>query len=251
MKKSTWLILSVAALTGLCVVCGASAVMVQMSRPNVVSYFSGEDEVRVTLSCPTPSAERDEAAIEARLRQMRVVHELEVLSPTELRLHVVGVDPEFTRYLTRRGHIEFIAILDEPGAQGRTLRLCEQGACTDVVVAPETRISNEHIANAEVFIDPNTNAPSVSIGFTGEGGARFASLTTELVGRRLAIVLDDTVMSAPRVQEPITGGRAVITMGSASEAEMRPEAEAIALALRGGVPLECAWTITSEEHIAH
>jgi preprotein translocase subunit SecD len=91
----------------------------------------------------------------------------------------------------------------------------------------------------------------VSIGFTGEGGARFASLTTELVGRRLAIVLDDTVMSAPRVQEPITGGRAVITMGSASEAEMRPEAEAIALALRGGVPLECAWTITSEEHIAH
>ena len=118
-----------------------------------------------------------------------------------------------------------------------------------MVLAAETRVSNEHIANAEVFVDPNTNASSVNIEFTGEGRARFASLTSGLVGRRLAIVLDGVVLTAPRVQEPITGGRAVITMGEAQEAEMRPEAEAIALALRGGVPLECAWTATREEHL--
>ncbi len=248
MTKSTWLLLSAALLLGLCVVCGASAAMVWMSRPAEVSYFAGEDEVSVTLSCPTPSAEVDRAGLEARLRQMRVVHELEVISPTELRLHAVGVDPEFTRYLTRRGRLEVLAVADEPGAQGRTLQLCEAGVCSDVVVAAESRISNEHIADAEVILDPETNEPSVSIAFTSEGTTRFAALTSELVGRRLAIVLDDVLLSAPRVQEQISGGRAVITMdASASQAE----AEAIALAWRGGVPLECAWTISREEHVAH
>lgn len=252
MTKSTWLLLSAALLLGLCVVCGASAAMVWMSRPTEVSYFAGEDEVNVTLSCPTPSAERDRAALEARLQQLRVIHELEVMSPTELRLRAVDVDPELTRYVVRPGRIEFAAVLDEPGAVGRTLQSCERGVCTDMLVATDSPISNEHIAHADVLIDPETSAPTVGITLTAEGRTRFATLTSELVHQRLAIVVDDTVVMAPMVQEQISGGHVVITMGGTeSEAEMRPEAEALALALRGGVPLQCAWAITREERIGH
>lgn len=252
MTKSTWLLLSAALLLGLCVVCSASAAMVWMSRPTAVSYFAGEDEVNVTLTCPTPSAERDRAALEARLQQLRVIHQLEVISPAELRLHAVDVNSEFTRYLVRRGHIEFAAVLDGPGAVGRTRQSCERGVCTDVVIAMDSPVSNEHIANAEVTTELNTNAPIVNITLTAEGTTRFAALTSQLVHQRLAIVLDDVVIMMPTVQEQISGGRVVITMSaSAAEAEMRPEAEAVALALRGGVPLECAWEIAREERVAH
>lgn len=252
MTKTTWLLLSAALLLGLCVVCSASAAMVWMSRPTAVSYFAGEDEVNVTLTCPAPLAERDYAAFEARLRQLRVIHELEVVSPTELRLHAVGIDPGFTRYLVRPGHIEFAAVLDAPGAVGRTRQSCEQGICSDIVVAMDSPISNEHIANVEVAIETGTNAPIVNLTLTAEGTTRFATLTSQLVHQRLAIMLDDRVIMAPRVQAQISGGQVVINLGeSASEADRRAEAEAVALALRGGVPLQCAWEIVREEHVAH
>jgi len=223
--------------------------MVWMSRPTAVSYFAGADEVNVTLTCPTPSAERDHSALEARLRALRVIHQLEVISPTELRMHAVGVNPEFTRYLIRPGRIEFAAVLDAPGAVGRTRQLCQRGVCADIVIAMDSQVTNEHIANAEASVNPSTNEPIVNITLTAEGTTRFATLTSQLVRQRLAIVLDDVVIMAPMVQEQIAGDRVVIMMGaSESETNMRAETEAIALALRGGVPLVCAWEVAHAEH---
>jgi len=62
--------------------------------------------------------------------------------------------------------------------------------------------------------------PVVSIEFTREGAEIFRQVTGRNVGKPVAIVLDDTIISAPRVNEPIAGGQAQIS-GSFTHQEMR------------------------------
>lgn len=69
----------------------------------------------------------------------------------------------------------------------------------------------------------------VAIKFTDEGAQKFAQLTTENVGKQIAIVLDGKVLTDPRVNEPITGGQAVITGQRSLE-----EAHNLAVLLRSG-----------------
>ena len=60
--------------------------------------------------------------------------------------------------------------------------------------------------------DPRTaNKPYVSLAMTSEGARRFEKVTSDNVGKRLAILMDDVVYSAPNIQERIPGGRAQIT----------------------------------------
>ncbi|MFM2423879.1 MAG: hypothetical protein RLZZ70_266, partial [Candidatus Parcubacteria bacterium] len=57
------------------------------------------------------------------------------------------------------------------------------------------------------------NEPIVSISFTQEGGDLFEKITRENTGEQLAIFLDGEIISAPRINEPILGGRATISGG--------------------------------------
>ena len=94
-------------------------------------------------------------------------------------------------------------------------------------------LTERDIIDAAAKPDPMGGA-QVSITFTREGGDRFAEATRNAVKRRIAIVVDDEVLSAPFVQGEITGGSAVITMGKGDpEAKLR-EAEELARKLRGG-----------------
>ncbi len=54
-------------------------------------------------------------------------------------------------------------------------------------------------------------SPSIDLEFTGEGAERFAEVTRQAVGQRLAIVIDGTLWSAPNIREPITGGHARVS----------------------------------------
>ena len=73
------------------------------------------------------------------------------------------------------------------------------------------------------------NRNLVSLEFSSEGAEKFAKLTSENVGKRIAILLDGEVLTAPNVQEPITGGKAVITGSRTLE-----EAHNLAILLRSG-----------------
>ncbi len=66
----------------------------------------------------------------------------------------------------------------------------------------------------------------ISLSFNPEGAARFAKVTTENVGRQLAIVLDGKLYCAPNIKEPITGGNASIS-GSFSEEECKNISDAL------------------------
>jgi preprotein translocase subunit SecD len=79
------------------------------------------------------------------------------------------------------------------------------------VGAEETDLSGSDLASAIVSFDPNTGKPQVQLNFTPDGTEKFADITTRNTGKIVAIVLDDQVVEAPRVNEPITAGSAVIS----------------------------------------
>lgn len=75
----------------------------------------------------------------------------------------------------------------------------------------QTPLTGRYLENATVVFDPNTNRPMVSLTFNEDGAKIFAALTKASIGKQLAIFLDGVPISAPTVNEAITGGKAVIS----------------------------------------
>ncbi len=97
------------------------------------------------------------------------------------------------------------------------------------LIKKEVMMTGESIVNAEVRIDSQYNEPYVSIEFDKGGSNLFGKITKDNVKKRLAIVLDNNVYSAPVIQEEISGGRAQITGSFTTE-----EAHDLAIVLRAG-----------------
>ena len=80
------------------------------------------------------------------------------------------------------------------------------------VVTKRALLTGAELTRAEVQADPNSQGNwQVSIEFTPTGTRIFGQITEQNVGKQLAIVLDGNLYSAPRINERIPGGRAVIT----------------------------------------
>ena len=78
-----------------------------------------------------------------------------------------------------------------------------------VVVRKRVEVSGESLIDAQPTYQQNE--PVVSFRFDTAGGRKFGNVTREHVGELLAIVLDDKVISSPRIREPILGGSGVIS----------------------------------------
>ncbi len=74
-----------------------------------------------------------------------------------------------------------------------------------------TKLSGRFLKRSQVAFDQNTGEPIVTLEFNKEGSKIFEDLTQRNVGKILAIYIDNVLISAPRVQEKITGGKAIIT----------------------------------------
>lgn len=74
-----------------------------------------------------------------------------------------------------------------------------------------TNLTGSDLSLSSVSFDQKTGQPQVQLKFTGEGAKKFADITKRNVGKIVAIALDNQVIEAPRVNEPIFGGDAVIT----------------------------------------
>ena len=92
-----------------------------------------------------------------------------------------------------------------------------------------TLLTGEYIIDARVQIDSQLSAPYVSLSFDRRGARLFEQITGQNIKKRLAIVLDKRVNTAPVIQDRIGGGRAQIT-GSYSMDEARD----LAIVLRAG-----------------
>jgi preprotein translocase subunit SecD len=92
-----------------------------------------------------------------------------------------------------------------------------------------TVLTGETLTGAEIRFDTDFNEPYVALNFNSVGAMIFQQVTRENVKKRLAIVLDSNVYSAPVIQDEIPGGRAQIT-GRFTSAEARD----LAIVLRAG-----------------
>jgi preprotein translocase subunit SecD len=74
----------------------------------------------------------------------------------------------------------------------------------------EHELTGQYFKKAEVGFEQNSSRPQIYFQFNDEGAKMFAELTQRLVNRPLGIFLDNQLLTAPIVQEPITGGSGVI-----------------------------------------
>lgn len=149
-----------------------------------------------------------------------------VIKIMERRINELGLtEPIIQREGFRRIIIELPGIKDPAKAIetiGKTAVLTFQNP------EKETVMTGKDLKTAKEEIQQNGQYV-VSIQFTDDGKRKFAELTTENVGRQIAILLDGKVLTSPVVNEPITGGSAVITGSKTLE-----DAKQLAILLRSG-----------------
>jgi protein-export membrane protein SecD len=90
-------------------------------------------------------------------------------------------------------------------------------------------LTGRDLVDAQPAFDQRTSEPILSFRFNANGTRRFAQVTQENVGKPFAIVLDNSVLSAPIIREPILGGSGQISGGFTVQ-----DANDMAILLRAG-----------------
>lgn len=119
------------------------------------------------------------------------------------------------------------------------------------VVKASTDISGDDVLDAAATVnqDGMDQQPAVSLRFTTIGGKRFEEVTGANVRKRMAIVLDDIVESAPVINGKIPGGSAMITLGGGRDYESKiNEANQLAMVLKSGA-LPASITILEQRQV--
>ena len=155
------------------------------------------------------------------------------------------------RLIGQTAVLEFklVANADAQGAGTVTLRGQDRDPLSGEVITSEytleerTLMTGEAVADARVRPSVDIEGPYVELVLSGAGARVFEEITGANVGRQLAIILDNTVYSAPRINERIGGGRAAIT-GSFDIKEARD----LAIVLRAGA-LPAPVTIAEERTV--
>jgi len=96
------------------------------------------------------------------------------------------------------------------------------------------QLTGSAIANAEGSFDANTNRPIVLLDFDRSGTRVFGELTAQIVGKKLATILDGTIKNAPIIGGAIRGGRAAITMGGNDARRQEAERDELVTVLKTG-----------------
>ena len=113
------------------------------------------------------------------------------------------------KLLGKTANLTFRLISEEENEFGSEFLLDENN--NKILVSKRVVLSGDNLINAKPSIDNRNNTSSVSFNLDRVGSKKFAKVTTENIGKRLAIILDNNVISAPQIQEPIVGGNGQIT----------------------------------------
>jgi len=140
-----------------------------------------------------------------------------------------GIDnPERVKELLgKTAQLTFRLVSKDDGFGSEKLILLESGE--ELTVNKRVVVSGDNLVDAQPQFDNQSNQPIVLFTLDRLGARKFGKITTENVGRRLAIVLDNSVISAPQIREPITGGTGTISGGFSFQ-----ESTDLALLLRSG-----------------
>ncbi len=215
----------------------ALAKLRELSQPlSGILGASGQRNIDVTESNGLITLTPSEAAITGRVRQA-VDQSIEII---ERRVNELGlVEPTIQREGTDRILVQVPGLQDPSRLKdilGKTAKL--DFRMVDLSMTPEQALASHPPADSEVLdgekgekyliekrvlvsggdltdaqpgFDQRTNEPIVSFRFNSSGARKFAEATQANVGKPFAIVLDNKVISAPVIREPILGGSGQIS----------------------------------------
>ena len=217
--------------------------------------------IRLTLSDPAiiervrQSVEQSIQIIERRVNELGTVEPLIQREGTDrILVQVPGLqDPtRLKQLLGKTAKLDFRMVdtgaSPEQAVQGRTppeddLLYSASQPKTPYLVEKRILVSGGDLTDAQPGFDQRTNEPIVSFRFNTAGARKFAQVTQENVGKPFAIVLDNEVISAPVIREPILGGS-----GQISGSFTVQSANDLAILLRAGA-LPAPLTIIEERTV--
>ena len=198
---------------------------------------------------------RDEAVVQARQTIERRVNELGVAEPSiarqgsnndEILVQLPGVtDVDRAKEIIQSTGLLELKIVEQgpastkeelmpggqltPGAEivPGAASVVERGGTAYYLVKKVAAVRGTDLRSARPSVDEN-NQPAVSFSLTSEGGRKFGAVTSQNIGRQLAIILDGRVQSAPQIQGRIT------TEGRITGSFTQQEVQDLSLILRSG-----------------
>lgn len=151
-------------------------------------------------------------------------------------------DPERVKELLgKTAQLTFRLVSDDKEFGSEKLTISETGE--ELIVNKRVVIGGDNLIDAQPQFDAQSNQPSVSFTLDRLGSQKFGKVTSKNVGKRLAIILDNAVISAPQIREAITAGTGNISGGFSFQ-----EATDLALLLRSGA-LPTPITIVEERTV--
>ncbi|MGZ8406738.1 MAG: protein translocase subunit SecD, partial [Caulobacteraceae bacterium] len=152
-----------------------------------------------------------------------------------------------TAKLTFQMHDDSVSVEDAKAGRlppGSAVYPSDDGFEKEIVLKRRVLVSGEMLTDSRFAFNPQTSKPVVTFRFNGQGARRFAVATQQNVGKRFAIVLDNRVISAPNINEPITGGSGEISGNFTTES-----ANNLAILLRAGA-LPAPLTIQEQQTVS-
>ena len=131
--------------------------------------------------------------------EKRIVVELPGLKDPSRIKKLLGKTAQLTFRLVTKNENDF----------GSDKMISENGE--ELIVSKKIIMSGENLIDAQPRVDNQSNQPIVSFSLDRYGAQKFGKVTTNNVGKRLAIVLDEKIISAPVIREAITGGSGTIS----------------------------------------
>ncbi len=126
---------------------------------------------------------------------------------------------------------------------GSTIMYSHDDPPVPYLIEERVIVSGENLVDAQATFDQRTSEPVVSFRFDAKGAARFGQATQQNVGRLFAIILDNQVISAPQIREPILGGTGQISGNFTTQS-----ANDLAVLLRAGA-LPATLTVIEERTV--
>jgi preprotein translocase subunit SecD len=206
------------------------------------------DRIRQTI-------EQSIQIVERRVNQLGTVEPVIQRQGTDrILVQVPGLqDPtELKRILGKTAKMEFrmvdTAVPPDQASQGRAppedeILMSAQPPKVPYVIKKQVLVSGGELTDAQPGFDQRSGEPIVTFRFNSAGSRKFAQATSENVGQPFAIVLDNEVISAPVIREPITGGSGQISGNFTVQA-----ANELAILLRAGA-LPAPLTVIEERTV--
>ena len=188
-------------------------------RSYEMNYFIEENSIKLEYSKFGLLDIKNSALDQSLEIVRRRIDEIGTNEPTIIRrgndrilVELPGLDDpnRIKKLLGKTANLTFRLVSESEGDFGSEL-LSYENSEDKLTINKRVVLSGDNLINAKPTLDNQTNDATVTFTLDRAGSKKFGRVTTNNVGKRLAIILDDKIISAPVVREAILGGNGVIS----------------------------------------